>query len=247
MNLQFGSGVLICTPNFGNTAANPTPTMLGVLQEASVEFKGDLKKLIGQNQFAVATARGKIDVSGKGKAASLDPNALNQLYFGQTATTGGARPITNEKHTTGTTAVALQTTVTEDLGVINFDTGLNMVKVASAPAIGQYSFGLVSGTATYTFASGETASAVLLNYLYTTSTAGSTITLTNQLMGYAPEFEMVLYNYFRTKLFMLKLNCCTMGMVSIPTKQEDFWVCDFDFNANCDATNTLGLIYADTL
>ena len=47
--------------------------------------------------------------------------------------------------------------------------------------------------------------------------------LTNQFMGYAPEFEMILANTFRNELFLLKLNSCTMGMISVPTKQEDFW------------------------
>lgn len=246
MNLQFGSGLITGTPNsLGNNAANPTPTRFGILQEASVEFKGDLKKLFGQKQFAVATARGKIDVNGKAKVASLDPNALNQLYFGQASAVGGGRPTFDEKHATGASIAATGSNVTEDLGVINFDTGLNMVKVGATPAIGQYSVGIVSGTATYVFNASETASAVLLSYISTSTTLGTTITLSNQLMGYAPQFEMVLANTFRNKLFLLKLTNCTMGMVSIPTKQEDFWVCDVDFNANTDATDTLGLIYAD--
>ena len=126
-------------------------------------------------------------------------------------------------------------------------TGLNMIKSATGPAVGQYSVAIVSGTATYTFNAAETASAVLLNYTATSSTLGTTINLTNQLMGYAPQFELILANYFRTKLFLLKLNNCTMGHVSIPTKQEDFWMSDVDFNANVDATDTLGQIYADTI
>ena len=58
---------------------------------------------------------------------------------------------------------------------------------------------------------------------------------------------MILANTFRNELFLLKLNACTMGMTRVPTKQEDFWVQDIDFSANTDATDTLGLIYADTL
>ena len=136
--------------------------------------------------------------------------------------------------------------VTEDLGVVNFDTGVNMTKVTGTPTVGQYSVTITSGTAVYTFATGETASNVLLSYL-ATSTTGTTVALTNQFMGYAPEFEMILANTFRNELFLLKLNSCTMGMISVPTKQEDFWVQDIDFSANTDATDTLGLIYADTL
>jgi hypothetical protein len=88
MNLQFGSGVLYALPNAGNLAANPTPYKFGVLQESSVEFKGDIKKLFGQQQFPVAKARGKIDVSGKAKLAVIDVGMLNQLYFGQTSAAG---------------------------------------------------------------------------------------------------------------------------------------------------------------
>ena len=88
MNIQFGTGVLYGLPNAGNTAANPTPYQLGILQEVTIDFKADLKKLFGQSQFPVAKARGKIDVTAKGKIAVLDPGLLNQLYFGQAQSTG---------------------------------------------------------------------------------------------------------------------------------------------------------------
>jgi hypothetical protein len=31
----------------------------------------------------------------------------------------------------------------------------------------------------------------------------------------------------------------------VPTKQEDFWVVDFNFDAATDASDTLGKLYAD--
>ena len=70
-------------PTAGNLPVDPTPFQFGVLQEATVDFKADLKKLFSQYQFAVATARGKIDVSLKSKLAVFDPSMLNQLYFAQ--------------------------------------------------------------------------------------------------------------------------------------------------------------------
>ena len=244
MNLQFGSGVLYGIPNAGNTAANPTPTMFGILQEASIEFKGDLKKLFGQYQMAIATARGKIDVTGKCKIALLDPNGLNQLYFGQTATAGLNRLVANESHAPGVTVnSANHTTFERDYGVINGDTGLNMTFIPTGtPAVGQYT----QAAGVYVFNVAETASKVLLNYMWT-DTVGTTISLNNQFMGYAPEFRALLANTFRNRYFALELNCCTMGQVSFPTKQDDFWIVDADFSANCDASNTLGAIYADTL
>jgi hypothetical protein len=31
-----------------------------------------------------------------------------------------------------------------------------------------------------------------------------------------------------------------LGSLSIPSKQEDFWILDIDFDASTDATDTLG-------
>ena len=250
MNIQFGTGVLYGLPNAGNTAANPTPYQLGILQEMSVDFKADLKKLYGQSQFPVAKARGKIDVTAKGKIAVLDPGLLNQLYFGQGQTTGMTIMAVNEAATIGsgsppvyTYQVANNTTFETDYGVTNALTGAQLENVSGTPASGQYSVNLATGT--YTFAAADAGIGVLISYTYSSSTRGATITLTNQLMGYAPEFRAFLFNSFQSKLFGLELYSCTMGSVSIPTKQEDFWMSDIDFDAGVDASGTLGKIYAD--
>jgi hypothetical protein len=243
--------VLYGLPNAGNTAANPTPYQLGVLQEVSVDFKADLKKLFGTSQFPVAKARGKIDVTAKGKFATLDPSMLNQLYFGQVQTPGMTLMAVNEAFTIGsgsppveTYTVANGTTFQTDYGVINAVTGAQFVKVTSgSPATGQYSVNPATGA--YTFAAADNGTGVLISYTYTSSTRGATITLTNQLMGYAPEFRAFLFNTFRNKIMGLELYSCTMGSVSIPTKQEDFWMLDIDFDAGVDASGTLGKIYAD--
>ncbi|HVJ09266.1 MAG TPA: hypothetical protein VM554_12870 [Acidisarcina sp.] len=253
MNLQFGSGVLFGNPNAGNTATNPTPQRFGILQEVQVEFKADLKKLYGQNQFAAAKARGKIDVTCKGKIATLDPTMMNQLYFGLASAAGVQRIVDLESHVPAATIAptkAVAGSLLTDYGVINKDTGLNMIRVATAPLVGQYTFvqATTGGTptaASYTFNAAETASAVLLSYLYSDATNGVTINLTSQLMGYAPEFSALLYNVFRTKYFALQLNSCTMGSISIPTKQEDFWMADITFDASADVTGAVGAIYAD--
>jgi hypothetical protein len=251
LDIQFGSGVLTFTPNAGNLAANPTPIRLKVMQEASVEFKGDLKKLFGQNQIAEATARGKIDVTGKAKVAALSALDINQVYWGQTVTPGGNRPY-DEVHTTAASVTPTQgagLTVTDDQGVINMSTGTSMVKVASAPAVGQYTFtpAVTGGSPTaaeYTFNAEETAASVKLSFR-ATSTQGNTLTINNQLMGYAPVNQLVLWNQFRGALDLIQLNAVTIGMFSKPTKQEDFWVSDIDFSANCDASEVLGLLYTD--
>lgn len=248
LNPQFGSGVLFGIPNAGNTATNPTPLQFGILQEVSVDFKADLKKLFGQSQFPLAKARGKVSVTAKGKIGSLDPLFFSQLYFGQPTIAGVQRPVYNEQHAIAATVPPTNATATEDLGVINATTGLPLTKVPSAPAAGEYSF-TPGPTASYTFAAADVTAAfpVLLNYIWPDATHGTTLSIANQLMGYAPEFQAVLYNNFRGSLFALQLNSCVMGSVSIPTKQEDFWIADFDLEATADISGNIGAIYSDQL
>lgn len=247
-NYQFGSGVLFGLPNAGNLAVDPTPFKFGVLQEASVEFKADLKKLFGQEQFAVAKARGKIDVSCKAKIASYDPNMINQLYFGQAQASGVTTMAVDEAGTIPTTpfqiTVANAAHFVTDYGVVNKATGGQLIKVASGPTTGQYS--VDSATGVYTFAAADTGNAVKISYSYTDSTSGTTITLSNQLMGYAPEFRAFLFSNFRAKRLGIELYSCTLGQLTVPTKQEDFWMADLTFDASTDATDTLGQIYGDT-
>ncbi len=247
MNIQFGTGVLFMLPNAGNLATNPTPYKLGALQSVQVDFKSSLKKMYGQKQFPLAKARGTIDVSAKAKLKSLDVGFINQLYFGQTAAVGKTIIADDESHpipATGpfTVTVTNSTTAVTDYGVRYSSTGAQLMKVASGPTTGQYSY----AAGVYTFAAADEGMGVLISYSYTSTAAGSsTIVLANQLMGYAPEFRAFLYNTFRGKYFGMELYDCTVGNFSIPTKQEDFWEVDIDFDACTDASDTLGQIYAD--
>jgi hypothetical protein len=136
-------------------------------------------------------------------------------------------------------------TATIDLGVINGDTGQPMIKVASAPAVGQYSF-TPGPTAAYTFNASETATKVLLNYQWP-DTSGTTLALNNQLMGYAPQSSVLLYNNFRANTYCIQLNAVIFGSLSVPTKLDDFWISDFDATAFTDASDTLGAIFSDSL
>jgi hypothetical protein len=132
-----------------------------------------------------------------------------------------------------------------DQGVINGTTGLSMLRVAATPAVGQYTFTpstSSSTAATYVFNAAETAASVILSFLQTVTT-GSSLTLTNQLMGFAPVCQAYLSNSFRGEVDSIQLNACTLGTFSKPTKQEDFWVSDLDFSANCDAAGVLGVFY----
>lgn len=248
MNIQFGTGVLFGLPNAGNLATNPTPYKFPVLQEASVEFKGDLKKLYGTSQYPVAKARGKIDVTCKAKIAAFDPGFMNQLYFAQAAAPGMTAMAVDEAGTIPSTpfqvTVAHSANFVTNYAVVDTATGLTLTQVplATTPTTGQYH--VAAGV--YTFAAADTTKAVKISYSYTDpATTTETITLTNQLMGFAPEFRAFLFSNFRTKRLGIELYSCTLGTLTIPTKQEDFWKADIAFDAGVDATDTLGQIYAD--
>lgn len=244
-NIQFGTGVLFGKPSAGNLPSLPTPYKFGILQECNVDFKGDLKKLFGQYQFPVATARGKLECNIKGKLAVFDVTMLNNLYFAQTQTQGVNNIVDGEDHTVNTAAATVNNTpIVEDWGVIYKTTGQQFTYQPNAAAlvVGEYSVNLTSGL--YSFTSGDNNQKVKISYTYATNT-GSTIALENQLMGYAPELTMFLYNRFRNKYLAVELNDVTLGTISIPTKLEDFWIMDFDGAANADASNTLGNLYAD--
>ena len=246
MNIQFGSGVLFGKPSAGNLPVLPTPFKFGVLQEATVDFKGDLKKLFGQYQFPVATARGKLEVNIKGKLAVFDINMLNQLYFAQDSTTGYKLIADSEPHTISAGAVTVNNIpIVEDWGVQSSLTGQQFIYNPNTAGLtqGEYSVNLTSGV--YSFNTLDNGTAVKTSYTYTVSSVGSTITLNNQLMGYAPELTMFLYNRFRNKYLAMELNDVTLGSLSIPTKLEDFWIMDFDGAANVDNNNVLGSLMAD--
>lgn len=249
MNIQFGSGIVFVKPVAGNLPVNPSPFRLGVLQEVSINFKGDLKKLFGQNQFPVATARGKVNVDIKGKLAVFDPNMLNQIFFAQPSATGITNIADQEIHPFSGTPVTVTQSATfvspgGDQGVQYADTGQQLLKVPSAPAAGQYS--VVEATGIYTFAAGDSGRGnALISYLYTIAGRGTTITLQNQLMGYAPELAMFVYNNFRGKFLGLLLSDVTLAGIDIPSKLEDFWISSFDGSANATVNNSLGNLYLD--
>lgn len=246
--LEFGTGLLYAVPTSGNLPVDPTPIRL-LLQEVSVEFKGDLKKLYTQSQFPIATARGKVDVTGKAKIVNYDPDPINQLFFAQSIAAGIEVVVDREQATLSSTSytVANGATFGQDNGVAYVNgsaAGAVFLRVTSGPNVSQYSVNTTSGV--YTFAAGDNANAVAISYTYTNATRGKTITLINQLMGYAPVARVDVWNNFRGKILGIRLNACTFGQWTYPSKLEDFWVSDITFDANTDASDSLGKIFADT-
>lgn len=242
--ITFGVGTLYGVPLTdvtGAAIANPTPVQIGVLQEASSDLSFDAKTLYGAYQFPVAFGRGKAKLTFKAKAADFSAQALGSLFFGNTPTAGIRAIVDNLQlafAASVTPTVPASGTWAQDLGVRYASTGIALTRVASAPAVGSYA--VTAGV--YTFNASEIGNA-LFSFEYTaTSTTQFQIPITNNLMGYAPSFLCELSLPYNGKQMSVKLNNCVSDKLSLPFKNEDFSVQEFDWMALADAGNNVGTI-----
>jgi hypothetical protein len=242
MEYSFGSGVL-----YGKkSGSNQTPVRFGAIQGTNIDIAFTTKQLFGGYQFPLAIGRGTAKVTGKSQFAQLNALAFNDLFFGESSVaTGSTLTATGEQHnvTANIATVTNNTTYVEDLGVLKASDGTVYTRVASGPLAAQYSVN--ESTGVYTFNSSENGTLVNISYTYSDAVNGKTVTLTNQLLGSAPQFKIVLTEVFNSKKFNLQLNACMSEQLTMPLKLEDFMIMDFNFQAFADSSNTLGLISVD--
>lgn len=252
MQLTFGAGEFFATmlaDDNGTATPNASPIRIAGMQECSMEFSGDLKEFHGQNRFALAAAMGKVKTSGKIKGLLLNGNALNTLFYNATMTAGSMKAIVAD--TTGTAVPSTPFTITptppnagtfsEDLGVVGSD-GIPLTKVASAPAIGQYS--VAAGV--YTFAAADTAKVMYISYSYTfTSAPAKRIALNNKAMGLQASIAARFITQFQGKRALVELNSIIVPKLMLfGTKNDDFSVPEMDFTAFTDAAGfSLGNVW----
>jgi hypothetical protein len=244
---EFGSGTLWGFPVGGNTAANPTPMKFGTLQDVSLDISGDVKQLYGQKQFPEAVARGKCKITGKSKFTAINGKMLNDLFFGQTLGTGMIKTALDESVSVPTTPFTITVSnaaqFKQDWGVRYTTTGIPLTRVASAPVLGQYSVN--TGTGVYTFAAADTGAAVLISYTFTAAAAGTQLNITNQLMGFAPTIQVLLETVYNTNQFSVMLYSVVASKLSFATKQEDFIIPEFDFEAFANAAGQVIDMYSN--
>jgi hypothetical protein len=244
VNKQFGTGAVYVIPD---STVDSGPRMLGILQEASVNFKGTTKKLYGQKQMPVDSGRANLDVTGKAKLASMSLGLLQAILGGAIST--GMKLSVDEVAIVPAVAGPYTITVAHaaafnaDAGVIYQATQVRLKLVTGVPTVGQYAVNATTGV--YTFAAADTLKGVVISYIYNDTVNGQTLTLTNQQSGEAPQARLFLFNTHRSKHFGIDLYAVEFQEVGIATKQGDFWMVDVSFDAFCDATDTLGAVYAD--
>ena len=234
---SFGSGVLIGTRT---DIINATPVNFGLVQEVTIDETASVKELYGQFQHPIALARGTIKTTGKAKVARISGLAFATLFYGvapvagqiatafaEVAAVPNAAPLT--------VTPANSATLVDDGGVVYAATGLPMTKVATTPALGQYT--LTGGI--YSFNSADAGKALLVNYTYAIATSGQKFAVTNQLAGTTPTFAAQFFTTFQGQGVSLKLNNCTSSKLSFQTKMEDFVIPEFDFSCFADASGTV--------
>jgi len=240
----FGTGTLIAKRT---DITNTPPFLFGVLQDVSIDFEQKLESLMGQNKVAVALGDGELKITGKAKFARLQMTLVNNLFAGQTATTGALEMVStgeaaaipaSSPYTYAVTNASL--TPLEDFGVFYQSNGIQLTPVASSPATGQYAFNASTGI--YTFAAGDAGAAVYIYYTYS-GASGNKLIYANPLMGSSPIFEV----YFKTttsnfgapKDVTIKLNACKSSKLSLSFANQKFAIPEFDFQAMADASGNV--------
>lgn len=243
-DINFGVGTII---GRRTDITNPTPPFLGIMQDIEISFDQTLKELIGQYKMPVDIAPAQLKVTGKAKFAKIQANATNDLLLGQTLTSaaGEVMAVAEVQTTASTTfTVTHSATFVHDLGVFYQSTGIQLVRVAAGPVVGQYAVN--ESTGVYTIAVGDENTNFNVYYSYTVNTLKQ-IAMTNQLMGTGPTFELHIQESYTNNLgvanqLYLRLNACRGSKLTWPFKNQDYTLQDFDFSAFADQSNNWGLI-----
>jgi hypothetical protein len=247
---SFGSGYIYGIPL---TGTNLTPVLLGTLQDVTYDISSSLKELYGQLQFPVAVGRGPAKFTAKAKMGAFSAEMWNTFFFGPGAsglatptTVGAIIGVNREVGSTITHAYTFANTASgtfdTDLGVTygpgatSGKQGLALTKVASAPAVGQYS--VVTSTGVYTFNTSDTdanaASGIAIAYTWLPSAPTQLIQSIFNAdfpLGSAPSFEIVHNIPYVTggTQVTLKIYAAVASKLSFGWKNTDFTIPDIDF------------------
>lgn len=198
-----------------------------------------MKELKGQYKVADDVAPGDIKITGKATFGKIEIDIFNQLMFADEKTVGTQAAVYNEAHavpaaTPYTIDVTNSANFSKDMGVVYAATGQRFTRVASSPTQGEYTV----SAGVYTFAAADTGAAIVISYYWTDATAGNTLSVNNQLMGYGPVWELYLYEPYQGNNG-LYLAQCRSGKLSHSLKRDGYLVPEMDFQA---FANPAGLI-----
>jgi hypothetical protein len=208
------------------SGANPTPVPIAISKDVTIGFKVTKKGLRGQWKWFIDVAEFGNEATVKFKNADFRASILSMVFSGVVTTPNASViPATGEAATIPGTpyqvTVANSAQFLEDGGVLNYTLGKWLIRVASAPATGQYS--VAAGV--YTFAAADTTHNVSIVYSYS-QTVGNTQVLSNTTMGPSTAFAVRIYNQYTingvVKSFGLKAPAVHFEALNWALKSEDW-------------------------
>jgi hypothetical protein len=230
--LQFGAGYLLAAPltTSGNPAPNPTPLSVGAIQNVKCSFNAEIKELYSQTQWALDSAVGKRSIKGSFEFAQMSNILLSQLFFGDSVAAGVVEAALNEPQTAVSSSftVTHSTTFVGDGGVSYALTGVPLIAIPSGtPAAGQYK----ETAGVYTLSTADATASVVVNYTYSNTTLGTTLTAANHAMGYGPILALnVVFPYEGGGIGFYFPNV-RLGKIDLTTKLDDYTMLTTDFQA----------------
>lgn len=216
-------------------SAIATPRDLLTIQETSFDFKGDIKKLMGEGQYAVDAAVGSTEISMKCKNGQLNPTTFADVYFGKAIANNGESYVKNEVITVaaGAATLAAGALTAQDLGIYNSVTGIQYTRVATAPAAAQYVFG---ANGALTFNSTENAQVLLASYIKNDTTTMQSFNTTNELAGTTVTCEAFFHKKFRDgRQFNMHFFNVIIPSLNFAYKLNDYLMPEFTIEAFADS------------
>jgi hypothetical protein len=155
---------------------------------------------------------------------------MSQIYFGEPVTTGIDAAVANEPGTVPassvyTISVVNATDWTEDRGV-TYATGQMLTNVGSGSltAAGQYK--VAAGV--YTFDAADASQEMLISYVWTNATGGSSMIITSRPQGYGPIIELWFDMPYKGNNSVRVYNARLSGL-KMPIKRNDYVIAEMDW------------------
>lgn len=240
----FGAGRVFAR----SIVTNPTPVRALVPQSQSIDFKRKVETLFGERQIAVAVGAGEMEVTGKVEFGKTNARVFADIMLGIASSTGSYLQADKEAGTVpdSSTYVVTSANATNyqfDLGVINVATGAIYTRVASGSEVAGSSYSVVESGANkgkYTFAAGDANANVLISYVYSSSSIGVTLPVTNQQQGLTGLFQAVHVLPWGAQQDMIVFNNCLASGAGISAKKSGFGSTMLDYHASADSNDVLG-------
>lgn len=181
------------------------PRLVAELAEVSIDFATEVKALESVKRIAVGHVVTGQKITGKAKQLAVQPWVEAQK-IGATHATGRLVTVDDEAgsvpgSSTYTISVTHSANWTRDLGVTLTADGTALTPVTGTPSAGEYS--VAAGV--YTFNVAQASAAVKISYVWSDSTTGEKVTLSNANQGEATAYILIGDTTLESKTLHLEL------------------------------------------